>query len=208
MFIKKILLALTLLCFINLSAQDIEFEKTSKSEANALARHHINELKESVLLVRLKADDASIGFLKATGETKEAAKRQEKIDRENKEIIKSFKNRFNFCPVYFFYSYHTVNLKQGYVKGIFLNDELVESEEIVVDLDKGYYTAELGDVYFSTFGTHLAGVKIMDSNFETLKDPFPYYLRQRKGLKILEIPIPTLITKFNERLKLFYLKGS
>ncbi len=69
----------------------------------AEAKTKLKQLKEGVILVRLFTNDAKISGLEAAGKTMEARKAAEQQQRENKDILLSFSQVFQFCPVYFFY---------------------------------------------------------------------------------------------------------
>ncbi|MGB0178341.1 MAG: hypothetical protein ACPF9D_14335, partial [Owenweeksia sp.] len=64
----------------------------------------ILEVKQSFILLRLQTSQKKIDLLKANGEEEKAEKLTNAQFMENREIMLSFENTFDFCPVYFFYA--------------------------------------------------------------------------------------------------------
>ena len=105
--------------------------KAKNDSSKAMATRQIRQLKESVLFVRLQSGKKSAEALQKTGNENEAEKLLLESRKENIEIIKAFRSKFNFCPVYFFYADQTgFILKKEFYKR-FLNDSLHEDSTIV-----------------------------------------------------------------------------
>jgi len=173
------------------------------------ARNHINALKSSALLVRLKTKSKTIDALKERGMDERAAEIQAEQKEQNLEIIKAFKGEFNFCKVYFFYSddsKYIMNKQWNQVS--FLNENLEADTSIRFDEDI-FYTAEFSQVDLrvdKTQGTPqwgFEGLIIKDSNFNQLGRPFPFYVRNFNSLPIRKKP-SKVVRKMNSRLKEFY----
>lgn len=83
--------------------------------------------------------------IKALNETKQfvlANKIKIKQESYNKQIIAAFRNNFNFCPIYFFFSNYSDSILSNHLNGIiFLNDSLQPDTSIKFVPNK-YLTAE------------------------------------------------------------------
>ena len=133
---------LLLLVPVSLSAQDSSLTKHMTLEQ--LMEEKIRELKNGALLVRLQTKETSISALRKAGNDEQANQVEAKQTTYNKEIIAAFKSDFNFCPVYFFQSHYTENLKAGnFEEVVFVNDSLVPDPDIRCT-QTVYLTAEFG----------------------------------------------------------------
>ncbi|MEL7532134.1 MAG: hypothetical protein AAFN10_12530 [Bacteroidota bacterium] len=209
-----------------LLAQDSATNSQKESYRKARKRHaveQITNLHEGVLLVRLKTRQTTIDALRERGKTEKAAQVEAEQKRYNQALVAAFKTNFNFCPVYFFYSYHTQKVKLGQLDSVeFLDAEL--QPDASIRLDNPYYlvaeitevvgdTAKYFDHYYyeptakgperkaSYYGGNNLGFEalVMKSDqFIQLTRPFPYYER------LLQKSLPTIVGGMNDRLHRFY----
>lgn len=166
--------------------------------------YHIKQLKTAQVIVRLKTNENSIYYLKAQGRHHDADYLRRKQLKKNKEIADAFQQMFTFTDFKFFYSTHSLNVKNGFYEGIFLNDSLESDESIALKDTSNLYIIDVGDVYFPSFGTHLEGIVIMDKNFKVLAKPFPYYVRKRSGFFLFRRTYSEIVKIFNTQLLDFY----
>jgi hypothetical protein len=146
-----------------------------------------------VLLVRLKTSENKIRVLKELGDTIQALRVAEEQRNANLEIVQAFKQYFNFCPVYFFYSTYSGQVKKGELTGYFLNDRLEPDSSVRLD-NKLYYIAEFSVIEPDTFerdagsrkladegaiaySRNIEALIIRDQRFIQLSKPFPYYIK-------------------------------
>ncbi|MBE9466688.1 MAG: hypothetical protein IMY72_00005 [Bacteroidetes bacterium] len=188
----------------------------------------INNLHNGVLLVRLKTKKMSISALKEIGKNELAHKVEIKQSNLNKEIISAFRDNFDFCPVFFFYSDYSQNIRdKQFDKVVFLNDNLL-SDNISTFDNRNFFTAEFGIIeqdtskYYESYyyekensnyerhskyygGTNMGfGALIIKSNqFIQLRRPFPYYVRTFDSFPIKRKK-SKVVRKMNQRLHKFY----
>lgn len=196
----------------------------SREQRIADSKQQIQELHESVLLVRLSTKKTSINALRKVGRKELAQKIEEKQKTRNQEIINSFRAHFDFCPVYFFYSDYSKYIINNQLDSVlFLNDKLEITPSIKVS-NSIYFTAEFTSLeqdtaqyhnstyydrgekkesYYGGSENSLTGLIIKNKNLYQLKHPFPYYVREYKGL-FFQRAIPKVIIKMNQNLHNYY----
>lgn len=181
--------------------------KRRKPSYRRLKRLHaiedIEAMKRGNILVRLKTSQPKIDALKKVGKT-EKAEHTAKLQREeNLEIVKAFREEFNFTDVYFFYSNQSERVKNNDLKSIFLSDNLELDTSINADESKAIYVIELANIepdtnqVFSEYRDQISGsfeqqrvptyhgspnhsfkgFVVKTQRFEQLLRPFPYYSR-------------------------------
>ncbi len=191
----------------------------------------IVKLKESVLLVRLKPYSPKNAPLIKIGGEKKTEKAELNQNEVNKQIVKAFKENFDFCEVRFFYANKSINIYENRLENMFLNDNLKIDKSIIVDADKGFFIAEFDNIkedtmsYFShhTYKqndtnelevvdnyysvpskANYYALKIMDRNFVQLKSPFPYNVKVNKPI-VLKSTYNQTITRMNNKLKAYFI---
>lgn len=196
----------TLLLFLVISfhgyTQNATFKTNSayRKAMKAKAKKDIQLLKNGVLLVRIHGRSQEINYYKKYNNFKAAQNIENQTREFNKELIKAFKQGFNFCPVYFFEDTFSMQVLNGNLdKIIFYTDSLVQDTSIRVT-NSTYYIAELGvtegdtsayrsDYYIDSDeeGTgkekrlykeenlNVTAFVIRDKSFVMLHEPFPYY---------------------------------
>lgn len=232
---NKILIGLLLL-FISATgiSQDAPTKKKKTSfrrQLKASTKVQINQLKEGALLVRLQTKRNSINALKKIGKNKLADDLEKKQAEYNLNIISAFRAKFIFCPVYFFFSDYSKNIREReFNQVVFLNDSLLADTTIKFD-NKNFLTAEFGTIeqdtakYFSYhsieadpdknwsvkkvsnyYGGPNMGFEaliIRNDKFIQLRHPFPYFVRTRAKMPKKRILNKTVKT-MNKKLFKFY----
>ena len=195
------------------------------------SRQQIKEMKEGVMLVRLKTSEKVIEGLKDAGLYDKAKEVRQEQKKENQEIAAAYHKSFDFCPVYFFYSDCSGKVREGDFKDC-LMDHNLEKLKSVPEIGDNYFISEFSYVqktdpaYFDknimaydttgykikqkTYygGTELGpdAVIIMDRHFRQLRGPFPSYVRTYEGFPILRRKKPKAVAKLNEALQEYYKK--
>ena len=162
----------------------------------------ILDLKKGCLLVMLHHNQNKIDALKSIGREADAALSRDQQIAKNKALIKSFREQFNFCPVYFFMNSQANDLvEKGIDAIIFVDDSLRQDPSIKpcmekfllaefanMQMDTGKYfdgyslsNADTGEMlrpkYYST-STYMYQALIIESpQLVQLKRPFPYFVR-------------------------------
>lgn len=177
-----------------------EQSNSSKKENTEQAREQITQLLEGALLVRLQTKNKSITALREKGNDKLADKIETDQKKHNMEIVSAFRTLFDFCPVYFFFSDDSQNIKKGKLDQVaFLSESLIPDTNI--HFSKTYFlTAEFGR---TEQGKSFGALVIMDSRFSQLKRPFPYYVRTFESLPIKR-SIHRTVLMMNRKLHKFY----
>lgn len=195
-----------------------------RKEAKIKSEKQIVELHDGVLLVRLSTKKNTIAAMKKAGKIKLANKTETKLKERNQLIINAFRNNFNYCPVYFFYSDYSKYVTNNHLENvIFLNDSL-ELDQTIKTTKQTFFIAEFGAIYPDTtkyatrhyYGNGKKEVKhyggseitvtaliIKDNHFAQLKEPFPYYVRERKGMPF-QRSIHQVVLNMNFKLKHYY----
>ena len=188
---------------ITYSFQQAAFNKSSNVKSD-IAIQQIQELRNNVILVRLKTSENQINALQKMGRTEDAEKLKQKQFARNREIMNAFKKNFNFCPVYFFFSSSSYYIKHNQYNGRLLNDSLLADTSIKFNFNKPYIAefdfiepdtiyggrslydqkSYQSDSIFTLSNTHLTeALVIRNPYFTQLKQPFPYYVKMEEWLK-------------------------
>ncbi|HEV7232169.1 MAG TPA: hypothetical protein VGO45_12610 [Bacteroidia bacterium] len=157
---------ISLLLFILLPA----FLLGQNRKDDAVAR--IKALKEGALLVRLKSGGLQKTALEQLGDAKALGAYSKKLEEENSSVVNAFRH-FTFCPVYFFYSSSSENIRHKNLKGALLNAQLQPDSTLSPSLPV-FLTAEFG---FSD-KQQIEGLLLLDDQFNPLPAPFPYLIRK------------------------------
>jgi len=171
--------------FINLSiAQDKESKGTSK-EKIAIAEKAIKDLKEGILIVRLKSKHSKISKLQSLSSSKDVdnatkARIKNTLKREieerntlNNQIVKGFEEFYYFSTVYFMYDTSSISLKNGVQEGIFLNNNLEVDPTIKLN-NKPFFVLRYGTTDLNNTSGIEAWV-VMNKQLEDMERPFPYH---------------------------------
>lgn len=232
MKIQKTIFALLILLVPTFGLTQNTTEKKKKvcyrDQLKILTTQQINQLHNGALLVRLQTKKKSIAALRKTKKDKLADMIETRQAELNKVIIRAFQDNFDFCPVYFFFSNHSENVrKKQFDKVEFLNYSLLPDTNInfdhkdflisefgTIEQDKakhfdGYYTVqgenglEKRTKYYGGSNMRFGALIIKSDQFVQLRKPFPYYVRTFDSLPIRRKPKKVVI-KMNMKLLNFY----
>ena len=170
------------------------------------AVQHIQNLKQGVLLVRLSTRMQAIQSYNQSGQKDLAEKLAAEQAEINRLIAESFKNNFNFCRVYFFYSnYSEFILSNEYDKIIFMNYNLNPDTTVNLKNEK-FLIAEFARIEQDTSATGweyykdksslkeneqhdalryaggnygMSALIVRSNKLVQLSKPFPYYVKYR-----------------------------
>lgn len=159
------------------------------------AKQQLHDMKNGVLLVRLFTQQAKIDGLKAEGKTSQAERVAQQQYQINRDILLSFSQVFEFCPVFFFYSQDSEAIRNGDFKGkVFdVSQRLVDPSEI-----KGtVFTAEFSE----TANTGIDGLIIMDDQMFPLSAPFPHFQREHTFLGMVSLTKSKIVHRMNNKLR-------
>lgn len=136
-----------MLCFSSSALALCQTGETLSGDKSAeIAKREISKLKNGVLLVRLMTKSKSIDALRARGDNYTADKIQQKQNELNTRIVVAFRIEFDFCPVYFFYSDYTQQVKDKQLDNVvFVNDSLQPDSSIRLN-NENFLIAEFGTV--------------------------------------------------------------
>jgi len=180
-------------------------KKTNEKENTDQSKKQILELKNGVLIVRLKTSENAIKYLIENGKTEEAETMKQQQADMNREIINSFRQRFSFCPVYFFFSSQTDAALKGQFNGILLNEKL-EIDTSIKIINPIYYFAEFDYLESddeSSTGTGIEALIVKDMNMKQLSRPFPFFVRKNE-LMMGTRNIGQVVTLLNYNLQQYY----
>ena len=126
-------------------------------------------------IVRLRTSELKITALKNKGLVKEAEEIRIAQEITNKQIIEAFRKEYNFSKVYFFYSNYSTKVKEGNYNGCLMN--------VNMEIDSSF----TGDKYLigefdESTTTQMDAFFIKDKNYEQLKKPFPFFIKQNEFL--------------------------
>jgi hypothetical protein len=177
---------------------------TAATSANdlLLARTQAQDLRNGLLLVRLRSMRSSINALEEHGRIAEAQAVKASAFKENTEVINAFRS-LTFCKVLYFYDYNSNLVRTGEFDSILLNDKL---EPVTPDTPTGkLFVAEFGEysspeksyhvrhdyqylkennispdssaawITYGHKGLGIGGIVMMNQQFEPLLKPFPVF---------------------------------
>lgn len=189
----------------------------------------IHQLKDGALLVCLKTNELTLASLRKNGKTVQADALEKNQAAINQNIITAFREQFNFCPVYFFYSNYSPAIKdRKFDNVVFLNDTLqpdptikfskksfliahfgvvlqdtakyLEGREIVSD---GNFSVKEIKTYYGGPNFGYDGLVISSDAFVQLRSPFPYFQRTFDS-KLKRKVLNRVVKRMNKRLTSFY----
>ena len=155
------------------------------------------DIKNCVVLVRLKTSKNKINALREIKRFNEADEVKAKQRKMNLEIIEAFKKEFDFCPVYFFYSNCSDEIINKNFKGCILNEKLLTDTSFNTII-KDFIIAEF-DVT-ENFG--IKGLLVKDCNFIQMKKPFPYLTRSFE-MFFIKLKKEDVVRTLNNKIKLY-----
>jgi hypothetical protein len=189
-------------------------KKKQTIPSDAQAKTHIQNLKSGVLLVRLRTSEKAINSLEKAGNEQMAATLKRRQEAENKRLIAAFQQHFKFCPVYFFFSTHSENIKTGNYSGGFVNENLEPVAEPQIT-DRNYYVAEITDLEqfrpepddpnaSNNAEVSFKALVLRDNDFHQLNKPFPYFIKASQNIPPRKRSEPEMVVLLNDNLASFY----
>ncbi len=196
-------------------------KKTRAKETRLqLAQKRIGQLKEGILIVRLKTQHLKISALEKLAKeasvskqaTYQAQLKQTLFERDslNQEIVKYFSDPeyFDFCKVYFMYDTETEQYSQNIQQGYFLNSALEVDPSISLE---GKYSLMTYIGQYMVDGdkrTAYTSFITKDKHMGTLSPPFPSHVvfrSRQEGLSkknkmryaFVDLPISLAVKKLN-----------
>jgi len=160
---------------------------------------NIKLLKNGALLVRLKTSDLIINGYSKQGKTKMAEEARLKQELDNKEIMAAFKQAYNFSSVYFFYSSHSDEIKNGKCKDLIFD---VDSQPVAHLNCDNVLIGELDE----SSTTHIEAFIIKDKNFNQLNEPFPFLIK-KNSLGVKSRTFEEIVEELNFKLNNFMAKN-
>jgi len=190
----------------------------------AIARQAINDLQNNgALVLRLKTKRNKIEKLNellARPDLEEKDKKKlmkelkttiEERDKYNYEITKAFNTYYKFSAFYFMHDTSSVALKNGEKSGFLLDKDLNIDPNITITQDS-FFVAYTGSLNAS----NMEALIIMNSRFEVLPSPFPYYIRVNlfgrvlvkifAPKKVVRKDMKKIVTRLEKNLNNFYKK--
>lgn len=145
------------------------------------ATQHIQELRNGMLLVRLKSGTQRKMVLEQRGMFEKAKAVVEQQTQENQNLIMAFARHFSFCPVYFFYSDRNHFVTNGILDSVIFFNAALQEVSIPNASHTPYKIAGIGmkeneDAAYNS-GNSLDGLIIYDEKGKQLKSPFPFFHR-------------------------------
>ncbi len=180
---KWFLLLPIILIFSSLAEAQVIKGKTNR----VVAEQAILLLKDGALVVRLKSKRNKITKLEellSNPEVNESDKKKlekdlkntiEERDNFNSALFTAFNEYYTFSAFYFMYDTASVALKNGEKSGFLLDNNLKVDPEITITQDS-FFVIYKGTLD-ATNRTGLEALIIMDSRFNIVPSPFPYYTR-------------------------------
>jgi hypothetical protein len=183
-------------------------------ERKAYAEKSIVELKNGVLVVRLKTNHRKITTLQETANNsklkpKQRARHQRLLegtiatrDKMNQSIINMFLDSFHFCPIYVMYDTSSKTLMGGTRSGIFLNKNLELDPSITLPTGKSVFMVN----YMKKSANFPFDVLIMRRLKKRLEEPFPYFIPLRASW-VNELNTPgaaKAVVKLDRKLHRYY----
>lgn len=156
----------------------------------------IRMLKNGALLVRLRTSENYINVLMRRGDKAGAEKVRQEQEEKNRAIVNAFRDNFTFCPVYFFYSNVSDEIRAGKQKGNLLN---VNFQTDTTFSGSNYLVGEFG----ATAITKIEGFLIEDKDYEQMDEPFPYLTRKNRG-GFRERSVPEMARDASRNLQSYY----
>ena len=207
-----------------IDVKSITFEN-KKERKRKLAKDQINHMKDGVLLVRLKTSEKVITALKEKGYQIKAKEVQLKQEKANQVMIESFDKHFDFCPVYYFYSYDTKSIKTREFDSVsFVGNDTINkhistfsgnkifiaefglaendttkliADEVIISTDN--FSLEKVPVYYQSEYFNISGLLIKSDQFIQLTPPFPFLYKSGNITKNYST-IPRVVKGMNSSL--------
>lgn len=174
----------------------------------SIAHQHAKKLKNGVLLVRLNSSNNQIQQLIDQGKYREAYRVEFNQKLENEKVMTAFNEQYTFSEqTYFFYDHQSKAVRNGNYQDVVFKANGMAIGSPIQD-STHVYVADMGNIWFEDFQNYFSGIAILDSDFNQLKDPFPYFVRKVKSLEWLSInrDYASMVDQLNQNHKDYYME--
>ena len=176
-------------CFLVVEVYSQRDDIPLQKEKKAHSKQSILDMKDGVLILRLKTNHRKISFLqqnvRSSRLTLKQRERYRKIlegtlrrrDLFNQALSKIVLDSFSFCPVYLVYDTSTTSLRRGLRHNIFLDSTLKLDTSLTIEINKPVFLVNFQDKN-SQFPFDVLLVQRLS---EKLTEPFPYFVEVRES---------------------------
>lgn len=189
---KKLIAFLGVPALVFIIGATANFRAFAQASAPTNTEEFIHDLRQSVLLVRLQDKSKTISTLEEMGEDLKASLVAQEQQKENREILLSFTQTFDFCPVYFFYAKDSEQIRKGELEELVFDANL---RPVAIDFKK-YYTAE----FAKTPSLGIEGLILMDNQLLYLDNKLPYFERRFVFFNLKDRSKAEMAEAYNQRL--------
>lgn len=200
---------------------NIKSENFTPNQRKISARKHINELKDGVLIFRLKTNDKAIKKLESilnNPKTSDASKKRIRertmpdlkasAETQNNKLIGAFAEGYDFSDIYFMPDNCTNSLQDKHSLTC-LTDAEGKTVSADVIKNKTVFLADFSELE-NDKTSRIKGLIISDVNSERLMPPFPYF--RRSGGVFVKLSSNTItpkdalkmVTRWNNKLHRFF----
>lgn len=155
------------------------------------ATDQLNNMQSGVMLIRLPTNKAKIAQLKKMGRSDLAKKESAEMAQFHTDILKTFEKHFTFCPVYYYYSDKSVDVKNGNFDGNLFDAKLNNVSSLSFP-DKQKFYAEFGYVHQEELTVEKNGQPVKVAGIGGKK---AFVIRTHEGLQPLR-PFPYTINYY------------
>jgi len=106
----------------------------------------LNNMQSGAMFIRLPTNKAKIAKLKKAGRNDSAKKESAEMAQFHTDILKTFEKHFTFCPVYYYYSDKSVEVKNGNFDGNLFDAKLNNVSSLSFSNKQKFY-GEFGFVH-------------------------------------------------------------
>ena len=184
--------------------QQVRQRSIERNPAKQKAYESIIALKSGLLLVKLKTNVKKLAAYRIALENAKGQRRRNQIeglieatiqqrDQKNRNIINSFRYRFRFCDVVYFFDTSSTDLKEGRLKRVIADTLLTKIPFSPIAVF--YLVAEFGMADSDSYVSHeiakkgesqikpqpdpnALGLVVRDEDFVQMPKPFPYFIKE------------------------------
>lgn len=157
---------------VNIDLTDRSLGALLTSQEDTMGEHHINQLAEGVLLVRIQDRKGTIERLEERDQYEEIEEIKERVEKRREEIIEAFSENFDFTDVLFFHASNSGEIKVRNFENTFSADDEQENGSFIIG-ERPIYIAEFGEISPDDPSTSIDGLLIMDQYFSPLNTSMP-----------------------------------
>ncbi|MFT6322159.1 MAG: hypothetical protein ACJAT4_003094 [Granulosicoccus sp.] len=155
------------------------------------ATDQLNNLQSGVMLIRLPTNEAKIAKLKTMGRNDLAKKESAEMAQFHTDILKTFEKHFTFCPVYYYYSDKSMEVKNGNFDGNLFDAKLNNVPALSFSKKQKFY-AEFGFVHQEELTVEKDGQSVKVAGLGGKK---AFVIRTHEGIQPLS-PFPYTVNYY------------